>query len=297
MPDLDSDSNPELAAFGEELRREREIRGISLKEISDSTKISRRFLEAIERNDHKTLPAPVFTRGFVREYARHLGLNAEEIVGRYNAAIAGDERDKPPHIEQLAPPLPPTRDKIKIERGIPPAYARVDRNVYILVIIVAALVGVTWWASQRAHGEMRLDETKAEALAITARHETAPPQQKPAAAVPAVTASIPPPVAPAGPVNDDILRLTVEVIDNSWVTLDIDGKTVFSDELKRGERKTFEAKSRIRFRTIGNAAGVSLTINDLRIPPLGRDGQVLHDRVYDRESLRKMTQAGNNNNT
>src|SRR5438034_1316789 len=82
----------ELASFGEELRREREIRGISLKEIADATKISKRFLEAIERNDHRTLPAPVFTRGFVREYAKYLGLNTDEIVNRYNYAARRDEQ-------------------------------------------------------------------------------------------------------------------------------------------------------------------------------------------------------------
>ncbi len=73
MPDQEPqphDAASELASFGEELRREREIRGISLKEIADATKISKRFLDALERNDHMTLPAPVFTRGFVREYAR-----------------------------------------------------------------------------------------------------------------------------------------------------------------------------------------------------------------------------------
>ena len=92
MPDPNPQQHTELASFGEELRREREIRGISLKEIADATKISRRFLEAIERNDHKTLPAPVFTRGFVREYARYLGLNSEEMVSRYNYGALGDDR-------------------------------------------------------------------------------------------------------------------------------------------------------------------------------------------------------------
>ena len=106
MPDQDPQPQPhsELATFGEELRREREIRGISLKEIADATKISRRFLDAIERNDHKTLPAPVFTRGFVREYARYLGLSAEEIVSRYNYAAAGDDRiEKSAHLDRLVP--------------------------------------------------------------------------------------------------------------------------------------------------------------------------------------------------
>src|ERR671912_1849877 len=99
MAEQDPQRYAELASFGEELRREREIRGISLKEIADATKISKRFLEAIERNDHRTLPAPVFTRGFVREYARYLGLNAEEMVNRYNFAAANDDRiEKPPAV-------------------------------------------------------------------------------------------------------------------------------------------------------------------------------------------------------
>src|SRR3954465_13133991 len=100
----------ELASFGEELRREREIRGISLKEIADATKISKRFLEAIERNDHRTLPAPVFTRGFVREYARYLGLNAEDMVNRYNFAAAGDDRiEKSIHLDRLTQPPAPMK--------------------------------------------------------------------------------------------------------------------------------------------------------------------------------------------
>src|SRR5213082_591821 len=107
MPETDP-PHSELASFGEELRREREIRGISVKEIADATKISKRFLEAIERNDHKTLPAPVFTRGFVREYARYLGLNTEEMVNRYNYAAAGDDRiEHSAHLDRLvAPPVP-----------------------------------------------------------------------------------------------------------------------------------------------------------------------------------------------
>src|SRR5512132_1998694 len=105
MPDQEPQAHSELASFGEELKREREIRGISLKEIADSTKISKRFLEAIERNDHKTLPAPVFTRGFVREYARYLGLNVDDMVNRYNYAAAGDDRiEKTPHLDRLVQP-------------------------------------------------------------------------------------------------------------------------------------------------------------------------------------------------
>src|ERR1700682_1695395 len=150
MPDQDPQPHSELATFGEELRREREIRGISLKEIADTTKISKRFLEAIERNDHKTLPAPVFTRGFVREYSRYLGLNAEDIVSRYNYAAAGDDRiEQSSHLDRLVPervpervsgsPAPEKGRKPPKPRGLPSPLARVDRNVYFVIVIAAVL--------------------------------------------------------------------------------------------------------------------------------------------------------------
>src|SRR5260370_29519693 len=64
-----------MSAFGERLRREREMRGITLDEISESTKISRRHLESLEREDFDSLPGGLFNKGFVRSYARFLGLD------------------------------------------------------------------------------------------------------------------------------------------------------------------------------------------------------------------------------
>lgn len=72
-----------MASFGEELRRERELRDISLREISEATKISIRFLEGLEQNNFDLLPGGVFNRGFVRAYARFIGVDAEEMVNAY----------------------------------------------------------------------------------------------------------------------------------------------------------------------------------------------------------------------
>ncbi len=262
MPEHDAQPYAELASFGEELRREREIRGISLKEIADATKISKRFLEAIERNDHRTLPAPVFTRGFIREYARYLGLNCDEIVNRYNYAAAGDDRiEKSVHLERLAHREPP------MKKGIPPPYARVDRNVYILLLIVAALAAASYLA-------IRHKRAIAEAAGIESA--IAPRQAR----VPAATQKAP---EPAGAP----MRMTIDVDDDSWVVLDADGKQTINDRLRRGMRRTVEAKDSFHFRTIGNAAGIKLTLNDVPLPPLGRDGEVIHDRVFGRGDLRK----------
>lgn len=282
MPDQDPQPQlSELASFGEELRREREIRGISLKEIADATKISKRFLEAIERNDHKTLPAPVFTRGFVREYARYLGLNAEEMVNRYNFAAVGDDRiEQSAHLDRLTTPqAPPLPGKKHPSKGIPPPYARVDRNVYILIIVVIALAGVSYWALKhrretRASEERQAVETKA--TPAPAPPPAAPPVQA------ASTATQPEATSPAK------LILNLEITERSWVKLDADGESVINDELRRGYHRSIEAKDGFRFRTIGNAAGIVLTLNDLPVPALGHDGQVLHDVVLDRALLQKM---------
>ncbi|HEX7153284.1 MAG TPA: RodZ domain-containing protein [Thermoanaerobaculia bacterium] len=281
MPEHDSQPqpNPELASFGEELRREREIRGISLKEIADATKISKRFLEAIERNDHKTLPAPVFTRGFVREYARYLGLNAEDMVNRYNYAAAGDQHvEKTAHLERLvAPAVEPELPKRERPRqGIPPPYKRIDRNLIIIALIVAALGGVAYWAIQQKRASEAAQRAEAEAPPIVTPRPAASPAP-----------------APEPPVDDTVLSLIVEMNGKSWIELEADGKNVFKDTLNEGERRTFQAKDRFRFRNIGNAAAVTLTLNGTQVPPLGRNGQVVRNRVFDREMLQQLRSSTN----
>lgn len=77
-----------MASFGEELKRERELRDISLKEISEATKISIRFLEGLEQNNFDVLPGGVFNRGFIRAYARFIGVDGEEMVNAYLHEVA-----------------------------------------------------------------------------------------------------------------------------------------------------------------------------------------------------------------
>jgi transcriptional regulator with XRE-family HTH domain len=278
MPDQEPEGQgggTELASFGEELRREREIRGISLKEIADATKISKRFLDAIERNDHQTLPAPVFTRGFVREYARYVGLNAEEMVNRYNFAALRDDRiEKPPELQKY--PQTPVRDitpKPPAKRGIPPAFAIVNRHVIATALIVAALVAVVWWAVHNKRFDLDMSPETTASIPVTTTRVLAP---------------VPPPVAAAPAPDDSMLHLIVDITSNSWVVLEADGNTVYSDEMMKGDHRVFDASQQFRFRTIGNAAGVTLTFNGEKVPPLGGEGDVIKNRVFDRDALQRL---------
>ena len=80
--------------FGEGLKREREMRGVSLDEISAATRIATRFLQAIENEQWDQLPGGVFNRGFVRAVARYLGLDEENTVAEYVLAV-GDRPGVP----------------------------------------------------------------------------------------------------------------------------------------------------------------------------------------------------------
>ncbi|HWC64779.1 MAG TPA: helix-turn-helix domain-containing protein, partial [Thermoanaerobaculia bacterium] len=88
-----AEREPTETGFGDELKRHRLLREVSLESIAAATKISVRHLQALERGDFARLPAPVFTRGFIRAYATFLGLDPEEMVNAYLSEIgAGASR-------------------------------------------------------------------------------------------------------------------------------------------------------------------------------------------------------------
>jgi cytoskeleton protein RodZ len=76
-----------MVSLGEELKRERELREISLREISEATKISIRILEAIEKNNFGALPGGIFNRNFLRAYAEFIGIDSENVVRKYNQQV------------------------------------------------------------------------------------------------------------------------------------------------------------------------------------------------------------------
>ena len=82
-------------SFGDWLRRQREMREISLRDIAERTKISLRYLEAMEEDRFDLLPAPIFAKGFLREYARYVGLSPDEVVNHYLSVQQPEELADP----------------------------------------------------------------------------------------------------------------------------------------------------------------------------------------------------------
>ncbi len=79
--------------IGDTLRARRDELDLSLAAVSESTKIRRGLLDAIEREDYTLLPAPIFTRGFLRSYCRCLDMDPDPIVLAYDRAFRADEEE------------------------------------------------------------------------------------------------------------------------------------------------------------------------------------------------------------
>ena len=100
-------------SFGELLKRERELREVTLNEVTVATRIPPRFLEAFEREEWEKLPGGVFNRGFVRAIARYLGLDEENLLSEYDLAY-GEQRVAVPVL--AGDPIPSPRETRCFER-------------------------------------------------------------------------------------------------------------------------------------------------------------------------------------
>jgi cytoskeleton protein RodZ len=133
------------ATIGEQLRLAREGRGIPLREISDQTRISIHYLEAIETNDYKRLPGGIFNRSFVKAYARYVGYDEKEAVDGYTRYMrelgdSGDEVASTPYHSKVYTDAPATRSPI----------LTVLLAIVILGILTAVALTVLHWVKPRS---------------------------------------------------------------------------------------------------------------------------------------------------
>ncbi len=94
-----------MEPLGQHLRKQRELRDVILMQVADETKIAYNWLEAIENDQWEQLPAHVYTRGFVKSYAKTLGLDVEDILLRYDEMVKGSAEEE--EISEVVKPRGP----------------------------------------------------------------------------------------------------------------------------------------------------------------------------------------------
>ncbi|HUM69912.1 MAG TPA: helix-turn-helix domain-containing protein [Chloroflexota bacterium] len=146
--------------LGHILREARETKGLTLQEVQAETRISSRYLEALENGDYDRLPTPVHVRGFLRNYARFLGLDPQPLLDRYEYGQGKRPKKKTETFSNQQPVAPALKEPPSDQPFFEPVNMEVDagfsrraggpRSETILrLVIIAALIGLIYLAGQR----------------------------------------------------------------------------------------------------------------------------------------------------
>ena len=239
----------EKHTFGDHLKREREMRGVSLGEIAAATRISTRFLAALENEEWERLPGGVFNRGFVRAVARFLGLDEDGLVAEY-ATITHDR----PQIAVWA-------------EGVDARSRKVWPWATAFILFALA---ISSFFGYRLYGTEVKAWLNARHQQSAARSVTPTPSIKP----PDAATANPPSgaAAPASQVEPVTLQLKIEAGKTTHITVIADGKTIFDDQLNAGENRRFQATQQFQVAAQDSSA-VLLELNGQTMPPLGAPDQ------------------------
>jgi len=310
-----------MESVGEFFRQVRETKGLTVDEVSSKTRIRSDFVKALEDGNFSKLPDQVFARGFVRSYARSLGLDEEDAIQRFTKS-AGAYYEKQDE-----------RERLKIRQVEEERKRQANRKAVSIAIGIAVLtlmfllsreqspvlrMGDAEQASDAKHSAeptkdepavVMQNESEPEHAAEPSKQSEAPvtlPSQTPVEEVrdPSPT---PPPISvssqesqtvsvsspgadgPLGgislegnrPVNDDQLVLDLEATELSWVVVQIDNGSPQESLLRPGEKSQWKGQDQFVL-TLGNAGGVKAELNGQPQKPFGPSGKVARDIVLKR---------------
>jgi cytoskeleton protein RodZ len=275
-----------VGSFGERLRREREMRGIGLDEIATATKISARNLRALEDEKFDQLPGGIFNKGFVRAYAKFLGIDEEDIVAQYETASHETEAAREQKLQEefaKAEFRKPKRNDPEISLEPKSQWGTIAA---IVLITALAYGGYSYYQRRKLD---KLQQSQAPAAVITSATAPQPSSTAPgssaatgsstqSAGTPATGSPKSEPAKPATqksaaaeqsatPTNATAtndsrtpIELKIKVNQESWVSIKADGKTLVSTTLQPGVERSFKATDKIEM-VLGNAGGVEVSFN------------------------------------
>jgi cytoskeleton protein RodZ len=267
-----------LERFGARLKKIREQRGITLDQVSLSTKIGVRFLRALEDEHFEQLPGGIFNKGFVRSYARMIGTDEEQAIADYLAA--SEERQPKPPPEIAAASLVQRGGVAAPGNGLSLGGLPLRSLTIALVIVVALLILVFLGIHLRPFnlkgggGVSGKGKTTAAGLASEqAKSGIAANGQVSGAAQLRAVASTP-----------FAIVVKIKAKDDSWLSITADGKPVMEDTLAAEEEKSVGAQKEIVVKA-GNVGGVDFWFNGNKLSSQGEYGNV-KTLSFDRNGLR-----------
>jgi cytoskeleton protein RodZ len=235
-------------SLGERFRAAREQRGLTLSDVAEQVRIRSVYLAAIEDENWKAIGAPVYIRGFLRTYARHLGLDAEEAVSEFNAREGGTP-------QAVGTATPVTKADLRAQGG------SLTPFIWVGGIIALALVAfVIYLAVTPPRGT--------HPIAATAGQPTAPSLTN------GTSTTIPATGMPSSPTPlPQVRTLAIHLTAPSWLRVTVDGNVSIEGTFPAGTTKSFHGKTALV--RVGNAGGVEITVDGKAVGKLGAAGDVV----------------------
>lgn len=235
-----------METIGEQLRAERERKGLSIKEIEAAISIRALYINAIEEGNYSIVPGEVYLKGFIRNYANYLGLNGQEMVASYRQA-------QEPIVSEVAvaktPTEPRTRAKDKTDNK--------SGKLLIISLLVVCVAGSAWWLLGNQPPSKEPIETKQV-------------QPLPSPTAPITTQ----PTTPVAPIQSKPVVIIAKYTEKCWTSVFADGKQIYEGTPQNGETITWEAQKSIAI-TVGNAGGIDITYNGQSLGKIGQKGEVI----------------------
>src|SRR5574341_635431 len=305
-----------MESIGEFFKQVRETKGLTVDEVASKTRIRTDFVKALEEGNFAKLPDQVFARGFVRSYARSLGLDEEDAIHRFTQSAGAfyEKQDE--------------RERLRVRQAEEDRKRRANRKAVAVAIGIAILTLVFLLSREQSSVLVRRSASDP-ATTPTKRVAPGPPdsaaRQEPPlsspgakANVPGVTSTkpiaesagnqriaeptvatatpesalpIPPSLGSDGPLGgislegpattEGQLVLDLEATELSWVVVQIDGGSPQEALLRPGEKAKWKGQDQFTL-TLGNAGGVKAELNGKPQKPFGPSGKVARDIVLKR---------------
>jgi cytoskeleton protein RodZ len=233
-----------MASLGQELKRERELRGISLQEISALTRISLKFLQALEEDRLEIIPGKFFIRAILRSYARSIGLDENQVLNRYQEIQSSLD-----YQVDLEVPKKSGYELIRRRRILPFLLAS------LFVILALGLVSFLVLAPKKNPESLLRSEPKSSPSPALSHSVEAPkPEEK----------------------TYESLNLDISFLEDTWLRVSADGAVIWDGIKKEGESLQIRGARELGL-NLGNAGGLAFTINGRKGKPLGPRGAVRKD--------------------
>jgi len=262
-----------MAGEGQMLRAAREGKKWSLIEAEDTTKIRVRYIQALEEEDYEILPGATYVKGYLRTYAKQLGLNSDEIIALYNDSA----------ILEPSPVLkaPPTLEKAR------PLWVRpaIIGSMAVLAIILVIVISGSYQAGKK------VADSPYSPPALPSAPKAEASAQVPSS--PKTESSAPSSLVVANPENavaatQDGLTAQLVFTQACWVEVKVDDQPSFQGTFAAGTSKEVKGTSRIELVSVGNAGGLSVSLNGKALPSLGKAGEVIRHVVLSPDTLKSL---------